>query len=91
MNIELNVRLVSRDETEGVFIANYIGPVWFCSALVNSDTLTDYYGVKQSHFTKPTLEPRASDPEESNEAFDRVIRGWLLQYHCSKSSINYRH
>ena len=22
--------------------------------------------------------PRASDPEESNEAFDREIRGWLL-------------
>ena len=40
-----------------ITIANYIGPVWFCSALVNSDTLTDYYGVKQSHFTKPTLEP----------------------------------
>ena len=22
--------------------------------------------------------PRASDPEESNEVFDRAIRGWLL-------------
>ena len=33
------------------------GPVWFCSALVNSDTLTVYYGVKQSQFTKPTPEP----------------------------------
>ena len=32
---------------------------------------------------------RASDPEESNEAFDRVIRGWLL--YCSQSSIIYRH
>ena len=52
--------------------------VWFCSALVNSDTLTVYYGVKQSQFTKPTLEPRVSDPEESNEAFDRAIRGKLL-------------
>ena len=29
--------------------------------------------------------------DESNEAFDRMIRGWLLQHHCSKSSINYRH
>ena len=47
-------------------------------ALVNSATLTANYGVKQSQFTKPTSEPRASDPEESNEAFDRAIRGWLL-------------
>ena len=39
----------------------YFGPVWFCSALVSSDTLTAYYGVKQSQFTKPTPEPRASD------------------------------
>ena len=31
--------------------------VWFCSALVNSDTLTRYYGVKQSQFIKPTPEP----------------------------------
>ena len=28
------------------------GPVWFGNALVNSDTLTVYYGVKQSQFTK---------------------------------------
>ena len=41
-----------------------------CSVLVNSNTLTVNYGVKQSQFTKPTSEPRASDPEESNEAFD---------------------
>ena len=33
------------------------GPVWFCSALVNSNILTAYYGVKQSQFTKPTPEP----------------------------------
>ena len=38
--------------------------------LINSDILTVNYGVKQSQFTKPTSEPRASDPEESNEAFD---------------------
>ena len=55
-----------------------IGPVWFCSVLVNSDIWTVYYGVKQSQFTKPTPDPRASDLEESNEAFDRAIRGWLL-------------
>ena len=47
-------------------------------ALVNSVTLTVNYGVKQSQFTKPTSEPRASDPEESNEVFNRAIRGWLL-------------
>ena len=41
-------------------------------------TLTINYSVKQSQFTKPISEPRASDPEESNEAFDRAIRGWLL-------------
>ena len=35
----------------------YYGSVWFCSALVNSDTLIAYYGVKQSQFTKPTPEP----------------------------------
>ena len=46
--------------------------------LVNSDSLTANYGVKQSQFIKPTSEPRVSDPEESNEAFDRAIRGWLL-------------
>ena len=49
--------------------------------LVNSYFFTANYGVKQSQFTKPTPEPRASDasdPEESNEAFDPAIRGWLL-------------
>ena len=45
---------------------------------MNSDILTANYGVKQSQFTKPTPELRASDPEESNEALDRTIRGWLL-------------
>ena len=49
------------------------------SVLINSDILTVNYGVKQSKFTKPTPESRASDasdPEESNEAFDPAIRGW---------------
>ena len=41
--------------------------------LVNSDNLIVNYDVKQSQFTKPTLEPRVSDPEESNEAFDYAI------------------
>ena len=50
-------------------------PHLVCSVLVNSDTLTANYGVKQVQFTKPTSEPRASDTEESNEAFDRAIRG----------------
>ena len=31
-----------------------------------------------SNKAKPTSEPRASDPEESNEHFDRAIREWLL-------------
>ena len=49
-----------------------------CSVLVNGDTLTTNYGVKQSQFTKPTSELRVSDPKESNEIFDRAVRGWLL-------------
>ena len=44
-----------------------------CAVLVNNNSLTVNYGVKQSQFTKPTSEPRASDPEESNEAFGRAI------------------
>ena len=44
---------------------------------MNSDILTVNYGVKQNQFTKPTPEPRANDPEESNEVFDRAIKGWL--------------
>ena len=44
-----------------------------CSVLVNSNILTVNYDVKQSQFTKPISEPRASDPEESNETFDRAI------------------
>ena len=47
--------------------------------LVNNNILIANYGVKQSQFTKPTPEPcasDASDPEESNEAFDPAIRGW---------------
>ena len=42
---------------------------------MNGNILTANYGIKQSQFTKPTSEPHASDPEESNEAFDRAIKG----------------
>ena len=53
---------------------------------MNSDTLTAYYGVKQNQFIKPTLEPRASDPEESNEVFDA-----RLEYgYCSITVSNHR-
>ena len=45
---------------------------------MNSVILTANYSVKQSQFTKSTPEPRASDPEESNEAFDHAIREMLL-------------
>ena len=48
------------------------------SALEIVTTLITNYGVKQSHFTKSTSEPRVNDPKESNEAFDRAIREWLL-------------
>ena len=49
-------------------------PCLICAMLRNSNILTVNYSVKQSHFTKPTPEPRAKNSEESNEAFDRVIR-----------------
>ena len=66
---------------EGILVVNYATPLsssilWpclVCSVLVNSDFLTVNYGVKQSQFTKLISEPRASDPEESNETFDRAI------------------
>ena len=45
--------------------------------------------MKSNYKTTSTAPCKSRD--ESNETFDRVIRGWLLQYHCSKSSINYRH
>ena len=54
--------------------------------LENSKILTTNYGVKQSQFTKPTSEPRASDTEESNKAFDHAIRGW----YCSITIVNHR-
>ena len=57
-----------------------------CSVLVNGDTLTTNYGVKQSQFTKPTTEPRTSNLEESNEVFDRAFRGW----YCSITVANHR-
>ena len=50
-------------------------PRLVCSVLVNSDSLTANYDVKQSQFIKPTSEPRASDPKESNEDVDHAIRG----------------
>ena len=40
---------------------------------MNRDTLTDNYDIKQNQFTKLISEPRVSDSEESNEAFDRAI------------------
>ena len=49
-----------------------------CTVLVNSAILAANYGGKESQFTKLTSDPHASDPEKSNEAFDRAIRGWLL-------------
>ena len=58
--------------------ASIYGLCLVCSVLVNSDSLTVNYGIKQIQFTKITSEPCASDPEESNEVFDRAIRGWSL-------------
>jgi len=61
-------------------------PRLVCSVLVNSDSLTANYGIKQSQFIKSTSKPRASDPEKSNEAFDRTIR----EGYCSITVANHR-
>ena len=45
--------------------------------------------MKSNYKTTSTTPCKSRD--ESNEAFDRVNRGRLLQYRCSKSLINYRH
>ena len=66
--------------------AYYIQSRLVCAVLVNSDTLTVNYDIKQSQFAKLISEPRANDPEESNEVFDRVIRGW----YCSITGTNHR-
>ena len=49
-------------------------PHLVCSVLVNSDTLTANYSVKQSQLTKLTSKTHARNPKEFNEAFDRAIR-----------------
>ena len=60
------------------------GSHYNCSALGIVTTLTTNYGVKQNQFTKPTSEPRASDPEESNEVFG------LEDCYCSITVANHR-
>ena len=52
---------------------------------MNSDILTANYGVKQSQFTKPIPEPRASDPEESNKALDARLE----DVYCSITVANH--
>ena len=61
-----------RDHTKSMAL---FGLRYNCNALGIVTTLTTNYGVKQSQFTKPTSELRASALEESNEPFDRAIRG----------------
>ena len=51
------------------------GPVWFCSVLVNSDTLTAYTVSNKVSLQNQLQNPRVSNPEESNEVFDCAIRG----------------
>ena len=50
-------------------------PCLFFYASEYQETLTANYGIKQSQFTKPTPKPYTRNLEESNEAFDRMIRG----------------
>ena len=52
----------------------YQWPRLVYAVLVNSDTLSVNYSVKQSQLTKLTSELRARNPEESNEAVDFAIR-----------------
>ena len=52
----------------------YQWPHLVCAVLVNSDTLIVNYIVKQNQFIKLTSEPRARNPEKSNETFDRAIK-----------------
>ena len=48
-------------------------------ALVNSNKLWPLIMMSNKVSLQNQLQnPRASDPEESNEAFDRMIRRWLL-------------
>ena len=48
-------------------------------ALMNSNKLWPLIMVSNKVSLQNQLQnPRASDPEECNEAFDRAIRGWLL-------------
>ena len=49
-------------------------------------TLTANYSVKKVSLQNQLQNPRASDPEESNEIFDHVIRGW----YCSITVANHR-
>ena len=53
--------------------------LWRIVAQVNSNKLWPLIMVSNKVSLQNQLQnPRASDPEESNEAFDRAIRGWLL-------------
>ena len=48
-------------------------------ALMNSNKLWPLIMMSNKVSLQNQLQnPCASDPEESNEAFDRAIRGWLL-------------
>ena len=49
-----------------------------CTVLVNSNSLTGNFGFKQISLQNQLQNPRASNLEESNEVFDRAVRGWLL-------------
>ena len=69
----INKRFDKQEPRTTLVIVRVIWARLVCSVLVNSDSLTANYGIKQSQFTKPISEPRASDPEESNKVFDRAI------------------
>ena len=49
------------------------------------------YQIKSNYKTTSTTPCKSRDKSNEVLVFDRLIRGWLLLHHCSKSSINYHH
>ena len=54
------------------------GLVWHASRARNSNIWPLIMVSNKASLQNQLQNPRASDPEESNEIFDRAIRKWLL-------------
>ena len=55
-----------------------IGLVWLLPSTRNRNIWPLITMSNKVSLQNQIRNPRASDPEESNETFDRAIRGWLL-------------